>query len=174
MTISTSGATVHSLKDTLLQVDSAHGGKQRSSSLESGHETSFGDSTKKKHKRRKSVDLSHSPSISMLTDAAGDAAPDQSNPRVIIVDEMLEGDEISHHDRMLGNPFTSPGNMVAGLNGHGGALPLDHSHGSGDGGTQKEEFCTMVQTLEGILPLSTVTADNNPHSGGNFDIPKGG
>ena len=67
--------------------------------------------------------------------------------------------------------------MVVGPYGHGGALPPDRSHGSGDGGAQKEEFCTMVQTLEGIAPLSTVTADNDPHSevlsGGNFDIPKG-
>ena len=114
----------------------------------------------------------------MLTDTAGDAAPDQSNPRVIIIDEMPEGDEVSHHDLSLGNPFTSPGNMVAGPFGHGGALPSDRSQGSGDGGAQKEEFCTMIQTLEGIVPLSTVTADNNPHSevlsGGNFDIPRVG
>ena len=68
--------------------------------------------------------------------------------------------------------------MVASLYGHGGVLPPDCSYGSGDGGAQKEEFCTMVQTLEGIVPLSTVTADNDPHSevlpGGNFDVPKGG
>ena len=117
MTISTSGAKVHSLKDTHPQVDSACGGKQRSSSSESGHETSIRDSTKKKkkkkHKRRKSANRSPAPrAISfsmcqlsdsmvrdynwMLTDAAGDAVPDQSNPRVIIIDEMLEDDEISH------------------------------------------------------------------------------
>ena len=68
--------------------------------------------------------------------------------------------------------------MVAGPNGHGGALPPDHSQGSGDGGVQKKEFCTMVQTLEGMVLLSTVTADNDSHSevltGGNFDVPKGG
>ena len=110
----------------------------------------------------------------MLTDTAGDAVPDQSNPRVIIIDEKLEGGEVSHHAQLLGNPFTSPGDMVAGPYGHGGALPPDCSHGSGDGGAQKEEFCTMVQTLEGIVPLSTVTADNDPHSevlsGGKFDV----
>ena len=33
-----------------------------------------------------------------LTDTAGDAVPDQSNPRVIIVDELPEGDEVSHHN----------------------------------------------------------------------------
>ena len=68
--------------------------------------------------------------------------------------------------------------MVAGPYGHGGALPPDCSQGSGDGGSQKEEFCTMVQTLEGIVLLSTVTADNDPHSevlsSGNFEVPKGG
>ena len=65
--------------------------------------------------------------------------------------------------------------MVAGPCGHGGALPPDCSHGSG---ARKEEFCTMVQTLEGIVPLTRVTADNDSHSevlsGGHFDIPKGG
>ena len=70
----------------------------------------------------------------MLTDTAGDAVPDQSNPRVIIIDEMPEGDEVSHHDRSLGNPFTGPGNMVAGPHGDGGALPSVCSQGSGDGG----------------------------------------
>ena len=69
----------------------------------------------------------------MLTDAAGDAAPDQSNPRVIIIDEMLEDDEISHCDQSLGNPFMGPGDMVADPYGHGGTLPPGHSHGSGDG-----------------------------------------
>ena len=68
--------------------------------------------------------------------------------------------------------------MVAGPHGHEDALPPDHSHRSGDGGAHKEEFCTMVQTLEGIVPLSTITADNDTHSevlsGGNFDVPKGG
>ena len=83
----------------------------------------------------------------MLTDTAGNVVPDQSNPRVIIVDATPEGDEVSHHDRSLRNPFTGPGDMVAGPYGHGGALPLDHSQGSSDSGAQKEEFCTMVQTL---------------------------
>ena len=66
MTISTSGAKVHSLTDTHPQVDSACGGKQRSSSSESGHETSIADSMKKKkekkkHKRRKSANRSPAP-----------------------------------------------------------------------------------------------------------------
>ena len=36
----------------------------------------------------------------------------------------------------------------------------------------------MVQTLEGIIPLSVVNADNDPHSevlsSGNFAVPGGG
>ena len=183
-TISTSGAKVHGLKDTHPQVDSGCESKQRSSSSESGHETSIGDSMKKKkkkkkHKRRRSPIRSPAPrAISfsmhqlpdsmvkeynwMLTDTAGDAAPDQSNPRVIIIDEMPKGDEVSHHDQSLGNPFTSPGEIVAGPFGHRGALPPDHSHGSGDGGVQKEEFCALVQTLEGIVPLSSYCRQLSP------------
>ena len=120
MTINTSGAKVHSLKDTHPQLDSAHGGIQRSSSSESGHEISIRDrmkkkKKKKKHKRRKSANRSLAPRAilfsmhqlpdsmvkdynCMLTDTAGDGPPDQSNLRVIIIDEMPEGDEVSHHD----------------------------------------------------------------------------
>ena len=114
----------------------------------------------------------------MLDNAAGDAVPDQSNSRVIIVNEPPEGDETSHRDRSLGNPFTSPGDMVAGPYGHGGALPPNSPQGSGDSGDKGEDFCTVVQTLEGIIPLSSVTADNNFHSevlsNDNFAIPEGG
>ena len=109
---------------------------------------------------------------------AGDAAPDQSNPRVIIIDEPSEGDETSHQDRSLGNPFTGPGDMVAGPYGHGGALPSSHSQDSDDSGNKNGDFCAMVQTLAGIIPLSRVTADNDPHSealsNDNFAIPEGG
>ena len=117
MTISTSGAKVQNLNDTHSQVDSAHGSIQRSSSSESGHETSIMDNMKKKknHKRRKSANRSpasraisfsmHQLPVSMvkdynwmLTDTAADAIPDQSNPRIIIIDELPEGDEVSHCD----------------------------------------------------------------------------
>ena len=117
MTISTSCAKVHNPKGTHSQMDLTHRSKQRSSSSESGHETSVMDSTKKKkkHKKRRSPDRSpvpkaisfsmHQPQDSMvkdynwmLDDTAGDAVPDQSNPRVIIVDEPPEGDETSHQD----------------------------------------------------------------------------
>ena len=135
MTIHTSGANVDNPKDTHSQVDSAHGSKQRDSSSESGHETSIMDSTKKKkrkkkYKKHKSGDRSPAPRAIlfsmceppglmvkdynwMLTDTASDIVPDQSNPKFIIVDEPLEGDEMSHHDQLLGNPFTGPGDMVA-------------------------------------------------------------
>ena len=67
---------------------------------------------------------------------------------------------------------------MAGPYGHGGALPPDCSQGSGDGGIKNEDFCTMVQTLKGIILLSRMTADNDPHSevlsSGNFAVPVGG
>ena len=197
MTIHTSGAKVDNPKDTHPQVDSAHGSKQRDCSSESDHETFLMNSTKKKKrkKKHKSGDRSPAPRAIlfsmcelpgsmvkdynwMLTDTSGDTVPDQSNPKVIIMDEPPEGDETSHHDQLLGNPFTGPGDMVAGPYGHGGVLPPDHPRGSADGDAQKEEFCSMVQTLEGFVLLSAVTADNNPHlevlSSGNFDVPMGG
>ena len=192
MTISTSGAKVHNPKDTHSQMDWTRGSKQRSSSSESSHET--WKKKKKRHKMKKSVNQSPAPkAISftmhlppdpmvkdynrMLDDTAGDAAPDQSNPRVIIIDEPSEGDETSCQDRSLGNPFIGPGDTVAGPYGHGVALPPSHSQGSGNGGDKNEDFCTMVQILEGIIPLSRVTADNDPHSevlfSDNFTIPEG-
>ena len=111
----------------------------------------------------------------MLDDTAGNAAPEQSNPRVIIINELSEGDETSHQDQSLGNPFMGPGDMVAGPHGHGRALP---SQDSGNGVDKNEDLCTMVQTVEGIILLSMVTADNDPHSevlsSDNFAIPEGG
>ena len=120
MTIHTSGAKVDNPKDTHSQADSAHGSKQRDSSSESDHETSIMDSMKKKkrrkkHKKHKSGNRSPAPrAISfpmceppgsmvkdygwMLADTASDTVPDQSNPKVIIVNEPPEGDETSHCD----------------------------------------------------------------------------
>ena len=96
---------------------------------------------------------------------------------VIIVDKPLEGDETSHQDQSLGNPFTGLGDMVVGPYGHGGALSPSQPQGS-DSGDKSEDFCTIVQTLEGIIPLSLVTADNDPYSevlsNDNFAIPEGG
>ena len=168
MTIHTSGAKVDNPKDTHSEVDSAHRSKQRDSSSESGHETSITDSSKKKkrkkkHKKHKSGDRSPAPRAIllsmhelpgsmvkdynwMLADPASDTVPDQSNPKVIIVDEPPEGDETSHHDQLLGNPFIGPRDMVASPYGHGGVLSPDCPWGNGDGDAQKEEFCSMVQT----------------------------
>ena len=148
MTIGASGARVHNPQGTHSQMDSTCVSKQRSSFSELDHETSVVDSTKKKkrkkkHKKRKSADRSAAPrAISfsmcqppdsmvkdynwMLADTADDAVPDQSNPRVIVVDEPPEDDETSHRDQSLGNPFTGPGDMVADPDGHGGALPPSH------------------------------------------------
>ena len=52
VTVSTGGAKVHNPKNTHSQVDSAHGSK-KSSSSESGHETSVVDSMKKKKNKNK-------------------------------------------------------------------------------------------------------------------------
>ena len=115
----------------------------------------------------------------MLDDTAGDVAPDQSNPRVIVINELSEGDETSHKDQSLGNPFMGPGDMVAGPHGHGDTLTPGHTQGSGGaGGGKNENFCTMVQTLEGIIPLYMVNADNDSYSEvlseDNFIVPEGG
>ena len=53
LTSSTGGTNIHNPKDTRSQVDSVHGSKKRSSSSESGHETSVVDSMKKKKKKKK-------------------------------------------------------------------------------------------------------------------------
>ena len=180
MTISTGGAKVHNPKDTHSQVDSAHGSEKRSSSSESVHETSVVDSTKKKKKkkhRERSAGKSpaprfisfsmHQPSSSMvkdyswmLTDAADRTIPDQSNPKVIIVDAPQEDDEVSQQDGILGNPFTGPGDLVAGQQGHRNAPPSSQP-GNGDDGSGKDGgFCDLVQSLEGMIPISEITEDN--------------
>ena len=102
-------------------------------------------------------------------------SPNKSNPKVIVIDEQSDGDEVSHHDWSLGNAFTGPVHMVAGPYGHGGALPPSHPHDSND---KNKDFYTMIQSLEGIIPLSMVNADNDPHSevlsSDNFALPEGG
>ena len=138
LTISTGGAKVNNPKDTCSQVDSAHGSKKRSSSSESGRETSVANSMKKKKKNKhktKSAGRSlaprfisffmHQPPSSMvkdyswmLTDTADRTISDQSNPKVITANEPQEDDEVSRWDRVLGNPFTGPGDVVAGLHDH--------------------------------------------------------
>ena len=170
LTISTRGAKVHNPKDTHSQVDSAYGSKKRSSSSESGHETSVADNTKKKKHKTKlacrflaprfiSFIMRQPPSSMvkdyswMLTDAADGTIPDQSNPKVIIVDEPQEDNEICQQDRVLGNPFTGPSDKVAGLQDHSNTPPPSQP-GDGDVGSGKDGgFCNMVQYLEGVIPI---------------------
>ena len=198
VTISTGGAEVHNPKDTHSQVDSTHGSKKRSSSSESVHETSVVDSTKKKkkkkHKERSACKslaprfisfFMHQPPSSMvkdyswmLTDAADRTIPDQSNPKVIIVNEPQEDDKVSQWDRVLGNPFTGPGEVVAGLHGHSNAPPPSQLGHGDDGSGKGGGFCDLVQSLEGMIPISQITEDNDPHSeilsNDSFAKPEGG
>ena len=144
------------------------------------------DSTKKKKKKKKKhkersagkspaprfISFStHQPPSSMvrdyswmLTDAADRTIPDQSNPKVIIIDEPQDDDEVSQWDRVLGNPFTGPSDVVAGPHGHSNAAPPSQP-GDGDDGCGKDGgFCDLVQSLEGMIPISEITEDNDPHS----------
>ena len=89
----------------------------------------------------------------MLTDAADGTIPDQSNPKVIIVDESQEDDEVSQQDRILGNPFTGPGDVVAGWHGHSNTPPPSQSGDEDDGSGKDGGFCNMVQSLEGMKPI---------------------
>ena len=99
----------------------------------------------------------------MLTDAADGTIPDQSNPKVITVDEPQEDDEVSQWDRVLGNPFTGPGDVVAGPH-DGRNVPPPSQPGDGDDGSGKDGgFCNMVQSLEGMILISEIIKDNDPH-----------
>ena len=114
----------------------------------------------------------------MLTDAADGTIPDHSNRKVIIVDEPQEDYEASQQDRVHGNPFTGPGDVVAGLHGHSNAPPPSQP-GDGDDGSGKDGgYCNMVQSLEGMIPISEITEDNDPHSEilsyNSFAKPEGG
>ena len=73
----------------------------------------------------------------MLTDAADGTIPDQSNPKVITDDEPQEDDKVSHWDRVLVNPFTGPGDVVAGLHDHSNTPPPSQP-GDGDDGSGKD------------------------------------
>ena len=114
----------------------------------------------------------------MLTDAADRTIPDQSNAKVIIVDEPQEDDEVSQWDRVLGNLFTGPGDMVAGLNGHSNTLPPSQPGDGDDGSGKGGGFYNLVQSLEGMIPISEITEDNDPHSeilsNDSFAKPEGG
>ena len=97
----------------------------------------------------------------------GNIVPNQSNAKVIIVNEPSDAGESSQHDWSSRNLFTGPGEVVSGPNGHEGALPPSHSCGSGGGDGRSDDFFTLVQSLEGVIPLSRVNADNDP----DFAVP---
>ena len=111
----------------------------------------------------------------MLDDEPSGPIPNQSNPKVILVDDNpREGDKTSTRSQFLGNPFLNPGNIVAGPHGHNQAQ--GQSQGRSDDGN--EGFCNLVQTTDGMIPLSMVNQDNDPHSeilsNNDFTVPKGG
>ena len=85
---------------------------------------------------------------------------------------------MSQQDRVLGNPFTSPGDVVTGLRDHGNTPPPSQSRDGDDGSGRDGGFCNMVQSLEGMIPISEVTGDNDPHSeilsNNSFAEPEGG
>ena len=53
---------------------------------------------------------------------------------------------------------------VAGPHGHSNA-PLPSQPRDGDDGNGKDDgFCNMAQSLEGMIPMSDITEDNDPYS----------
>ena len=134
MTINISGASVHGSKDIHPSVEPALGVRERSCSPGSDHETSITGSIikkkkKKKHKRSSPVPkvisfTVHQPSMVkdyswMLDDEPSGPIPDQSNPKVILVDDdPHEGNKTSAHSQFLRNPFLNPGDIVAGPHSH--------------------------------------------------------
>ena len=68
--------------------------------------------------------------------------------------------------------------MVAGQHDHSNAPPPSQP-GDGDDGSGKDGgFCNMVQSLEGMIRISEITEDNDPHSeilsNNSFAEPEGG
>ena len=85
----------------------------------------------------------------MLTDAAGRTILDQSNPKVIIVNEPQEDDEVSQWDRGLGNPFTGPGDVVTGPHGHSNSPPPSQAGDGDDGSGRMVVFVTWFSLWRG-------------------------
>ena len=191
MTINVSGESVHGSKEIHPSVESALGGRGRSCFPGSEDETSItGSAKKKKNKHKRSSPVPKVISFSMrqppgsmvkdyswmLDDGPGGPIPDQSNPKVILVDDdPHEGDKTFTHSQILGNPFLNPGDIMAGPHCHSQTQSSNQYSGeSGDG----NEFCSLVQTTDCMIPLSMVNQDNNPHSeilsNDDFAVPKGG
>ena len=66
------------------------------------------------------------------------------------------------HSQFLGNPFLNPSDIMAGPHGHNRAQSSGQFQGRSDNGN--EGFCNLVQTTDGMIPLSMVNQDNDPHS----------
>ena len=68
--------------------------------------------------------------------------------------------------------------MVTGLHDHSNAPPPSQSRDGDDGNGRDGSFCNMVQSLEGMISISEVTEDNDPHSeilsNDSFAEPEGG
>ena len=95
----------------------------------------------------------------MLTEVADRTIPDHSNPKVIIIDESQEDDEVSQWDRVLGNSFT----VMVSLHDCSNAPPPNQP-GNGDEDSGKDHgFCDLGQSLEGVIPISEITEENDPH-----------
>ena len=89
----------------------------------------------------------------MLDDEPSRPIPNQSNPKVILVDDNPhEGNKTSA--QFLGNPFLNPGDIVAGPHGHNRAQSSGQSWGRSDDGN--EGFSNLVQTTDGMILLSMV------------------
>ena len=140
MTISGSSAKIHNPRVLTHRWTQHMEARGRSSSSESGHETSVADSTEKKKKKKKHKTTSagrspvprfiffhaSTPELHgivkdyswMLMETADGTMPDQSNPKVIIINEPQEDNRVSQWNRVLGNPFTGPGDVMASLHDH--------------------------------------------------------
>ena len=194
MTINISGASVHGSKDIHPSVEPALGVRERSCSPWPEHETSITGSMKKKKKKKKHKRSSAVPKVIsftvhqppgsmvkdyswMLDDEPSGPIPDQSNPKVILVDgDPCEGNKTFAHSEFLGNPFLNPGDIVAGPHGHNRAQSSSQSWGRSDDGN--EGFCNLVQTTDDMILLSMLNQDNDPHSeilsNDDFAVPEGG
>ena len=113
----------------------------------------------------------------MLDDEPSGPIPNQSNPKVILVDDgPHEGNKTSTCSQFLENPFLNPGDIMAGPHGHNRAQSSRQFWGRNDDGN--ERFCNLVQTTDGMILLSMVNQDNDPHSeilsNDDFAVPEGG
>ena len=68
--------------------------------------------------------------------------------------------------------------MVAGLYGYSNTMSPNQPGDGGDGSDKDGGFCNMVQSLEGMIPISEITKDNDLHSeilsNDSFAKPEGG